>query len=445
MSQHTPVGRRLPILTRRQLIGTGVVAGAGIALGAPQAVAAPAHHAASQRRHIQYHAFRGIFGFRGGHHDGTRVTGRGLMLGHPRHRRSYTDPFSDTGPQTYDVGTWTSPVVRGNFPLTELIASWNADTPKGTWVEVNARGRDESGRRTGWFVMGRWARDDTEAGGAINRTSLGGQGTDVATVWTDTLHLQDDHTLHDIQLRVQLMRKESLHHGPTVSFLGAVSSALPDDATVPVSPRLLRRPVTLDVPTYSQELHNGQYPEYDNGGEAWCSPTSTSMVVASWHRGPTKRQMSWVEPMKDPQVAYAARNTYDYTYEGCGNWPFNAAYAASFGLEGFVTRLRSLREAELFIAQGIPLVTSVSFDSSELDGAGYSTGGHLMVLVGFDEDGNPVMNDPASHLIPSDDQVRVTYDRGQFENVWVPRSGGTVYVIRPPWVRLPRAPRETNW
>lgn len=444
MSQHTAAGGRLPILTRRQLIGTGVAAGAGLALGAPQAVAAPARHTVSQR-HIEYHAFKGIFGFRRGHHDGTRVAGRGLMLGHTRDRRSYTDPFSDTGPQTYEVGTWTSPVLRGSFALTELIASWNADTPKGTWLEVNVRGRDESGQRTGWFVMGRWARDDTDAGGAINRTSLDGQGTDVATVWTDTLHLQDDHTLHDIQLRVQLMRKESLHHGPTVSFLGAVSSALPDDATVPVSPRLLRRPVTLDVPTYSQELHNGQYPEYDNGGEAWCSPTSTSMVVASWHRGPTKRQMSWVEPMKDPQVAYAARNTYDYTYEGCGNWPFNAAYAASFGLEGFVTRLRSLREAESFIARGIPLVTSVSFDSSELDGAGYSTGGHLMVLVGFDGDGNPIMNDPASHLIPSDDQVRVTYDREQFENVWVPRSGGTVYVIRPPWLPLPRAPREANW
>ncbi len=414
-------------------------------MGAPEAVAAPARHSPASTRHIEYHMFKGAFGFRRGHHHGTVPSWEGLRLGHTRAHRTYSDPFADVGERTYAVGTWTSPVLRGSFPLTELISSWNADTPKGTWVEVSARGRDESGTRTGWFVLGRWARDDTKAGGAINRTSVDDQGTDIATVWTDTLHLQGDHTLHDVQLRAALLREVGRWHGPTLRFLGAVCSALPDDATVPVSSRLLHRPVVLDVPEYSQELHNGQYPEYDNGGEAWCSPTSTSMVLAHWHRGPTKRQMSWVEPMKDPQVAYAARNTYDYTYEGCGNWPFNAAYAASFGLEGFVTRLRSLREAEAFIARGIPLVTSVSFDADELDGAGYSTGGHLMVLIGFDGDGNPVMNDPASHLVPSNDEVRVTYDRMQFENVWVPRSGGTVYVIRPPWLPLPRAPREANW
>ena len=40
--------------------------------------------------------------------------------------------------------------------------------------------------------------------------------------------------------------------------------------------------VDLGVPQYSQEIHHGDFPQYDNGGEAWCSPTSTSMVVAYW-------------------------------------------------------------------------------------------------------------------------------------------------------------------
>ena len=38
----------------------------------------------------------------------------------------------------------------------------------------------------------------------------------------------------------------------------------------------------LAVPQYSQEIHHGDFPQYDNGGEAWCSPTSTSMVVSYW-------------------------------------------------------------------------------------------------------------------------------------------------------------------
>ena len=56
-----------------------------------------------------------------------------------------------------------------------------------------------------------------------------------------------------------------------------------------------------------------------------------------------------------------------------------------------------------------------------------------------------VVNDPASHLIADDAQVRVVYDREQFENVWVPHSGGIVYVIHPAGVALPAAPAQANW
>jgi hypothetical protein len=169
------------------------------------------------------------------------------------------------------------------------------------------------------------------------------------------------------------------------------------------------------------------------------------MVVGFWGTGPSAADTAWVDPPVDAVVDYAARNVYDYTYDGCGNWPFNTAYAARFGLEGFVTRLRSLAEAELFIAAGIPLVASVSFGKGELKGAGYSTNGHLMVIRGFTASGDVVVNDPASHLIPDDEQVRTVYDREQFENVWVPHSGGIVYVIRPAGVALPQAPAQANW
>ncbi|NUR07244.1 MAG: hypothetical protein HOQ22_07025 [Nocardioidaceae bacterium] len=150
---------------------------------------------------------------------------------------------------------------------------------------------------------------------------------------------------------------------------------------------------------------------------------------------------------QDPQVDYAARHVFDARYDGAGNWPFNTAYAGTFGLEGFVTRLRGLDEADQFVKAGIPLVTSVSFKKSELDGAGYGTDGHLMVIRGFTADGDVIANDPASHLIPSDDQVRVVYDRQQFTDAWIGHTGGIVYVIRPDSVPLPDSltPAERNW
>jgi hypothetical protein len=173
------------------------------------------------------------------------------------------------------------------------------------------------------------------------------------------------------------------------------------------------------------------------------------MVVAYWGKSPTKEQMSWIDPSyADPQVDQAARGTYDYDYQGAGNWPFNNAYAAEYGLDAHVTRLHSLTEAESYIKRGIPVVTSVSFLASELDGSGYSTSGHLMVIVGFTKDGDVVANDPAS---PNDPAVRHIYNRAQFETVWQRTQritasgsvgggpGGVAYIITPHGMPLPQS------
>jgi hypothetical protein len=207
----------------------------------------------------------------------------------------------------------------------------------------------------------------------------------------------------------------------------------------------MTRSIELPVPSYSQELHRGEYPQFDSGGEAWCSPTSTSMVVAYWGSGPAAADYAYVlsdyPTTTDPQVDYAARYVFDYHYNGAGNWPFNTAYAAHFGLESEVTQLHSLAEAEQFIKAGIPLVISIAFNSGKLDGFFFkSTNGHLMVITGFTSTGNPIVNDPAS---PDDATVRHVYDRAQFEDAWMSSTGGIVYVIHPASVPLP--PSSGNW
>jgi hypothetical protein len=144
----------------------------------------------------------------------------------------------------------------------------------------------------------------------------------------------------------------------------------------------------------------------------------------------------------DPWVDYAARMTYDSDYEGTGNWAFNTAYAAPRVGKAFVTRLRSLREAEAFIAAGIPLVASLSYGSGELSGSAVSSSnGHLLVIVGFTSAGDVVVNDPAARTRSG---VRRTYDRAEFENAWLPTSGGTVYVIHDAAHPLPGG-THSNW
>jgi Peptidase_C39 like family len=427
---------------KRRTVLAGAASFTAAAMTGVSAAAEPATAAnskATEPRNISYHRWSGATDFATGAFAGSTVSGDSLTLSQPIGTLSYTDPYGSGQAVSYEYATWTSPTFTPGFGLTELVSSWNASTPGGTWLEVDMRG-DTGAGLTKWYVMGRWAADDTQ----IHRTSVGGQADTSGTVNVDTFTAVSGVTLGSWQLRVQLYRPAGTTQTPSLRSIGAMASALPAPTNkLPTSPLGGAEGITLNVPQYSQEIHSGQYPQWDGGGEAWCSPTSTSMLVAYWGAGPTPTDYAWVDPSyADPWVDYAARNTFDYRYDGCGNWPFNTAYAGRFGLDGFVTRLRSLTEAEAFITAGIPLALSLAFKKGEITGLDYSTSGHLLVLVGFSATGDPVLNDPFS---PDDASVRKTVDRAEFETAWLNSSGGTVYVVHATSQPLPPAPSQPNW
>ncbi|TCC43951.1 peptidase C39 family protein [Kribbella capetownensis] len=420
------------------LIAGVVVLTAGSLPSEPAKVAPP--------RQIAYRTWTSTTDFLAGAQHGTTVTDDALTFGTSTGTTSYVDPFGDGTAKSYDQTSWVSPHVSTGFGLTELVASWNATTPPGTWVEVSMAGQTDAGTTTKWYVLGRWSGGDDTAAGDIHRTSVPSQGDADGSVAVDTFTAASGHWLDRWQLKVTLYRLTGTTQSPVVRSVGAMASRLPDDKKVAASPLGGAEGIVLDVPTYSQETHLGHYPQWDGGGEAWCSATSTAMVLDYYGAGPTADETAWVDPADaDPQVDHSARSVFDYAYDGAGNWPFNTAYAGSRGVDGFITRLRSLTEAEQFIKAGIPLVASLSFKKGDLPGAGYGTNGHLMVIVGFDPAGNVVVNDPASHLIPSNGEVRTTYDRTAFENAWVPHSGGLVYVIHPSGLQLPPREPQSNW
>ncbi|CAM5295127.1 peptidase C39 family protein [Streptomyces abikoensis] len=407
---------------------------------------------------VDYHAWTSRGDWQRGTAGGTRAGGghrTGLVIDRPAGTLEHTDPHTGTK-ATWEYATWTSPPHTPPAPASEVIASWNAHAPAGTWLQTEVRGTYTDGTRTPWYVMGRWTAGD--APGDIRRTSVDGQGDGRSSVSTDTLAVDKPATglrIASYALRLTLFRRPGTRLTPTVWRLGVMGSDIPDRFTVPASVPGPGAGRELPVPRYSQEIHKGQYPEYDNGGEAWCSPTSSQMVLEYWGRRPTAADLAWVNPAyADPQVCHAARFTYDHQYKGCGNWPFNAAYAATYrDMEAVVTRLHSLGDAEKLIRAGIPVITSQSFLAAELDGAGYGTAGHLMCVVGFTADGDVVANDPAS---PSNAAVRRVYKRRQFENIWLRTkrrnaqgevrsgSGGVCYLYFPaaPEERQRRALRE---
>ncbi|HET6212814.1 MAG TPA: C39 family peptidase, partial [Micromonosporaceae bacterium] len=266
-------------MDRRSVLRAAVATG-GAALGGSALAWVPARASNTKKsttRDIAYRQWTTTADFAGGTAAGTVVGAGAVTIGSPIGQVSYMDPYQGTT-GTYDYATWTAPRVSPGFAAAEVIPSWTADTPGGTWIQVELRGVTEVGTTTKWYVLGRWAADDNQ----IFRTSVGGQGDADGTVSIDTFVAASGHGWTAWDLRVTLYRPAGTGQTPTLRSAGAVAALLPDPGKIVASTPETALGVVLDVPRYSQEIHAGQYPQWDGGGEAWCSPTSTSMVVAYW-------------------------------------------------------------------------------------------------------------------------------------------------------------------
>lgn len=339
--------------------------------------------------------------FYGGAFNGVTYNGKSIIL-NPLKLRQGQDSSGKFDSGTYYYGTWTSPAVPVNF--LEAIASWQANTPQNTWIEVELRSFHKK-EWSKWYSMGVWHEHDLP----FKRRSVRGQGDQNGTVAVDTLVLKKPATV--IQARVSLFTK----HPQVTPFFHSLGVSLADGSDKPGRVPGTGLTSELDVPMRSQMI-------YPDGGEIWCSPTSTSMVMAYWAK--LKNEPKW-----NQSVPHVVEKVWDYVYDGGGNWAFNTAYAASTGLEARVTRFTSLAEAEQWTAAGVPVIASIAYDEGELPGTPIpSSGGHLLVIRGFNKNGDVLTNDPAG---PSNEEVRITYPRHAFESVFLNHSNGTVYLIYP--------------
>jgi len=309
---------------------------------------------------------------------------------------------------SFFVGEATSPEITTAFNYREAIASWNASTPAGSWLEVQFRAQYGT-RWSKWYVLGIWAADYS----TIRRHSVKSQEDSDGLIAADTfVSSNKEQTTDKFQLKLRLFSADGVSMPNVRNVSLAYSTSAPRTAGISDGNPALWNTL-LDVPGYSQMV-------YPDGGSVWCSPTSASMLLAYFGKH--------VEAC-EPRVRAAVDGVFDWVYDGHGNWPFNTAYAAAQGYEGYVARLTSLARAEEYIAAGVPVIMSIAWRTGDLTGADVDfTNGHLLVLVGFDTSGNPIINDPAT---PANETVRRTYLRSEFEPLWLQSSGGTVYLIYP--------------
>jgi Peptidase_C39 like family len=206
---------------------------------------------------------------------------------------------------------------------------------------------------------------------------------------------------------------------PTVRYLSVATSTAAQTPSALEPASGIADNTLLAVPEHSQMV-------YPDGGNVWCSPTSTSMVLAYWNGNPGTIES---------RVRSTVTGVYDRIYDGHGNWPFNTAFAATEGMEAKVARFTSMNDVEEWVAAGVPVIFSFAWKKGAITGSAVaSSDGHLAVIVGFDGAGNPIVNDPAA---PANEDVQRTYDRAELETVMLQSSGATVYLIHPPGHPVP--------
>jgi hypothetical protein len=297
-----------------------------------------------------------------------------------------------------------SQLISTDLAWTELIPSWNL-SPRSTALKVEVRGLYDK-TATPFYTLGLWATSTN----LHPRRSVANQQDEWGTVRTDTLALKRPCTAAQLRL--------TFPNASEVAGLKFFSLCFSDPSKAP-EPLPSSRGAwgkLIPVPERSQM----DYPK----GEELCSPATLSMLLSFY-----AQQLN--RPYLDKSVPEIQAAVYDDTWGGTGNWSFNTAYAGSLpGLLGCVTRFSDVTEIEDWIACGFPVGLSVCYN--KLRGREGPPSGHLVVCVGFTEDGNPVINDPGTSR-----HVRKTFKRENLLKAWE-HSHHTVYLVYPEDLPPPR-------
>ena len=132
----------------------------------------------------------------------------------------------------------------------------------------------------------------------------------------------------------------------------------------------------LNVPLINQNTGGGRYPG------AYCGPTSVRMVLAYFG---TKIDA-------DTAASGVYTRGQGASHEGM------AKKLRQYGVKADMTYSHNLSALQAAVGRGHPVIVNVRGNYGPR-----TTGGHIIVVVGFDGSGNPIINDPAGggrHVCP---------------------------------------------
>jgi len=273
-------------------------------------------------------------------------------------------------------------------PFNHGLPSWNGSAPENSSsFKIQMRFPYGTGWSP-WLTVGFWRANVWSAYGS---TGYGGGLVDYDYVKLNSY-------VSAWQFKIIMTRTGVGQSSPTLYKLSFAVSDSRTTSSLDFNQILNDKPAAILIPTnfiYQYDV------DPDIGGSI-CSPTSVSMILRSYN--------ITVDPLQ------FARATLDPWYNIFGIWPRVVQNAAEYGLDGAVTRYRTWSQARGVLANGGRIAMSVGLPL-------YS--GHLMMLAGFNTNGDPIVHDPAKS-----NGYSYVFNKSDLSHSWFDK-GGVAYTFFP--------------
>ena len=295
-------------------------------------------------------------------------------------------------------GTLISAPIKTIFPFNELIISASAIIKSGNSISVSAQIKTKNGAWSKWYSFGDFTADGESLSLNPQEDALGKVAVDILKLKKPCAYFRYKINLESFNSFRPILKQVS-------SVYTNTKKTYDEKSALKKSPQF--KSLYINVPKLSQMAMQFKY------SKDICSPVSLSMV------------MNYYGLKEKPLKTVAA--VYDKKQKIYGNWLFNTQYASTKLFYARIKRFNNMREAENYIANGIPIIASLTFAPGKLKKAPIKfSNGHLVVIKGFTWKGDVIVNDPAA---ATDKKVGIVYNRKEFARAWLKNKFGTAYIL----------------
>ncbi len=270
-----------------------------------------------------------------------------------------------------------------------LIGSWAAITSENSTCELRISLKINN-VWSEFITYGKW-------GLGLENASYD-QENDLIKLSTDEVVVKNYRIATGIKYAITLSRTDTSCESPKLSL---VSFALDiDNYSFYIDKNKLSTYVEYDVPQLNQNI-------VPIIGNSICSATSTTMLLK--YKG-----LNFNKEDSEYEHRYIAKIVRDYGNKIYGNWVYNTVAMGAYGFNSYVARMYSLEELMYHLENVGPVALSVKGTMTS-DIASYTTGGHLIVCIGYsitDEAISFICNDPNVK------EVKCTYTYDVLKSTW---------------------------